>query len=1077
VTISDIITSIVALPLLLYLPGWAVARVLSLAPADWLEAAFERVAMGALWSGWLALLLGALGVFSLGLHLALTLLLCALCVFSARRLHSDSITTRSSAPSTPSAVGKQTVTQLAYAAVLLLALLLVVRPFEVVLGVRDAGVYANAGFAMARHGSLIQDDTVLAGLGQDALSSNAAVSEPAAQALSNFTIAQPRDRYIATRLRAAGFFVNEGDTPEGRVVPQGLHLLPAWIALLTAVGGPYLGLFAPGLLGVLGVWSVGMLGRRLAGAWVGGLAMLLLALNGVQIWFARYSTAETVAQFLIFAGLYFFCRMADETKHRGREGRREAELPEPSVPFASLRSHSGCYGLLAGIAMGQVALARIDFFLLGPVVLYLGYRWFTRRWAAGDWALLIGLGALLIHAALHIVAVARAYFFDTGFERVQDFALTAWLALPFLSEGVRAAYLSDPQAAMNRPLRVVLEITLVTLALGGLLALRQALVRLGDRSPLLRFEHWLRVRQPRLLTITMVAILLLGAYTYLVRPRILTTEVLAAAPACLMPDQLRTPTGPCLTLQGYIGAPIALPDDMFWYSEYDDMSWWQIVLADESTFTSEPVRLKDKYMIPLANLVRVGWYLSPLGIALGIVGYALWWRNGLTRASWLFLVVAFLGTFFYVRQTYGTSDQTYIYILRRFVPICYPAFSLAMAYAVVAIAGGFRRQKLGDKRQETPVGAKHCPGRPTATEPLPSVCFALVWRVEDRMQHSEFSRPNRLAFARLVVASVLGAGLVSFFAVTARPITAHTEYRGALNQLSAIAEEFTPGSDVLLLRGGGPVHAVARDVPDLIATPLRFMHDIDAFTVKSVEPGSYADQLTAAVQRWRSQGRDVYVLLSASGAGLAFPGFALDHVGDVDLDLVEFEQLTDQKPRNVAGLTLPFAIYRLAESTPGQIAAPAPPLTPSDFAAQVRGFYRPEHQPDSAPYAWTDGDALLRLPWDGSARRLTIAVAGGERPAHLGAAELCLSALPETAPWPQSGDVFQPVSCITLSEELQTFTIELPDDLLATARGALLLRLESPAWVPAVEDPRQNDQRSVGVQFGALDLAPAGRIP
>jgi hypothetical protein len=1038
VTLLEILLTIAALPLLLYLPGWAVARMLPLAPADQLEATFERVVIGALWNGWLALVLGALGLFSLGLYLALTLLFCAVLFGLSRRFQ------KSSAPSAPAAVQKQPIAQLAYVAVLLLALLLLARPFEVVLGVRDAGVYANTGFAMARHGSLIQDDAVLAGLGQDALSADAAVSEAAAQALSNFTITQPRDRYIATRLRAAGFFVNEGDTPAGRVVPQGLHLLPAWIGLLTAIGGPYLGLFAPGLLGVLGVWSVGMLGRRLAGAWVGGLAMLFLALNGVQIWFARYSTAETVAQFLIFAGLYFFARMADDNR-RGREGRRDSEHFEPSASStvqkeASVLSASSVvqiasYGLLAGIAMGQVALARIDFFLLGPVVVYLGYRWFTRRWAAGDWGLLLGLSAMLVHAALHIVFVSRAYFFDTGFERFQDYALTAWLALPFLSDGVRAAYLADPAAAINRPLRVLLEIGLLVAAIAAIFVLRWASARLDARSPLLRFETWLGAHKRRLLTITMVAIVLLGAYTYLVRPRILTPEVLAAAPACLLPDQLRTPTGPCLKLQGYVGAPIALPDDMFWYSEYDAMSWWEIMLADESTFTSEPVRLKDKYMIPLANLVRVGWYLSPLGVALGIVGYALWWRSGLTRASWLFLGVAFLGTFFYVRQTYGTSDQTYIYILRRFVPICYPAFSLAMAYAVVAIGGEVRSQK------------------------------------------SEFRRPHLPALARFGVASVLAAGLVAFFAVTARPIVVHTEYRGALDQLTAIAEGFTPGRDVLLLRGGGPVHAVARDVPDLIATPLRFMYDIDAFTVKSVEPGSYADSLAAAVQRWRAEGREVYVLLSASGGSLALPGFALDHVGDIQLDVGEFEQLTDQKPRNVSSLNLPFAVYRLAESTPGQIAVPAPPLTPGDFAAQVRGFYRPEQQPGSAPYAWTDGDALLRLPWDGSARRLTIALAAGERPTHLGPAEVCLSALSEAAPWPQSGEAFQPLRCLTLSEELRLFTIELPPDLPTTARGTLLLRLENPAWVPAVEDARQNDQRSVGVQFGGLDLAPAGVTP
>src|SRR5258707_5282270 len=104
--------------------------------------------------------------------------------------------------------------------------------------------------------------------------------------------------------------------------------------------------------------------------------------------------------------------------------------------------------------------------------------------------------------------------------------------------------------------------------------------------------------------------------------------------------------------------------------------------------------------IAQANLVRLGWYLSPLGVLLGVLGFALWWRRGLTRSSWLFLVVSLISAFFFLRLAYGTSDLTYIYILRRYMPVVYPAWSLGMAYALVALAGrGNRRQATGDRRQ------------------------------------------------------------------------------------------------------------------------------------------------------------------------------------------------------------------------------------------------------------------------------------------------------------------------------------------------------------------------------------------
>ena len=46
----------------------------------------------------------------------------------------------------------------AFAAVGLIFAVMVARPFEVVLGVRDAGVYANIGFAIVRTGGIVQND-------------------------------------------------------------------------------------------------------------------------------------------------------------------------------------------------------------------------------------------------------------------------------------------------------------------------------------------------------------------------------------------------------------------------------------------------------------------------------------------------------------------------------------------------------------------------------------------------------------------------------------------------------------------------------------------------------------------------------------------------------------------------------------------------------------------------------------------------------------------------------------------------------------------------------------------------------
>jgi hypothetical protein len=972
--LETLVAAALALPLLLYLPGMLLSRAL-LPAADALTRHYERVAISAMLSGWLALVLAALGVFSLWLHLALLLLGCFALVPVARRRDP---------PAAPGGSRELAVFALLGA----LALALVLPPFEAVLGARDAGVYANTGAAIARTGSLVQYDPLIAEMGQQAQADDPAVRGPAEQALTHFLGVQHPERFIATRLYTAGFFIHEGDAAAGRIVPQHLHMFSAWIGLLTSVFGFPAGLAAPGLLAVLGACSVGMLGRQLVGPWVGGLAFLLLALNSVQVWFGRYPTAETTAQFFLFAGLYFFARW-----------QTLGSSERAAVPYAAL----------AGLAFGMAVLTRLDALLLVALLApFLLYYALTHRWHAAHTALTLGLGAMLLHAALHIAFIARAYFFDTAFARLQDYAITSYLALPFVTPLIREVYHTTSRSPLKDPMQLWSELAVLGVLLGVLLALWRW------PRPLFWLEGRLIRWRSLLVGALALLVVLLAGYAYLVRPQVLAPETLAALPRCLLPQQWQVTPGavsqPCLTLQGYVGAPIDLPPP--------------------------PPGLDEKYVIPLANFVRFGWYLSPLGMVLGVAGFAAWLVRDLNRASWLFLLAGFLGTFLFVRDTYGTSDQSYIYILRRFVPLAYPAFSLAMAYALVALARWGRAQAWPQPWRHLPLAA--------------SAGLALL--------------------------------LVSFFAWTGRPIYRHVEYQGVIHELRQVASRFDE-RDVLLLRGGAPTYGQARDIPDLIATPLRFAAGLNALPVKSSNPGAYADALAEQVRRWQHEGRTVYAVLSASGGSFALPGFGLEPVGSFWLRLPEFEQLTDQKPRNVAILNLAFHIYRLTDAPPGHLATLDMPLQPDAFAAQVRGFYLPEQAGPTAStrppagdntYAWTDGDALLRIPWPQSQRpsALTVQAAGGERPAHLGPAELCLSLLPETTPWPTTAETaatWHPLGCLTLDAAMQSYRLPLePGNLPAAPTGSALLRLESGAWVPAAEDASQHDERPVGIQFGGL---------
>ncbi|MEM8532847.1 MAG: hypothetical protein AAGF95_18515 [Chloroflexota bacterium] len=982
---------LVLLPLL-YIPGYLLTYALLGATQtdDTLERHFERTILGTLLNGWIAFTLAQIGVFSIWLHLSILIICCAGCFLIHKRytpLPKQDQQQKSPQQSWLSRLRNSDA--LPFIIIGCIFIVLVSRPFEVVLGVRDAGMYANTGFAIAQNGGIVQSDPILQEIATDQQSSDDILRLAAEQTESNLIGSQHPERWNATGLRFAGFYIVEGDLAQGRVIPQNFHLFPVWIGLMSSFLGNQGGLLATGLMGLLGVWSVGMLGRRLANVWVGTVAMLLLALNGVQVWFSRYPMTETTAQFLIFAGLYGFAVMV------GRNQQSELANTHPL-----LRHHRELGALIAGLAFGQLALTRIDFALvLGPVLTYLGYIWLTHRWQRPHTLLALSLGALLVHAAIHVVTIARAYFFDTLFARLQDIALVAIASLPFLTPTLQVNYLTQGDTALGIRLgpglgffdtsRLILEVSMVLVGIGLVLSIYR-----WGQPIMIQAERFVQRNARWMLQLAALGILVLALYGYFIRPQILSTISISEVVQCVTTGQFTT--GACLTLQGYIGAPIAIPD------------------TDRAVFT-----------IPLANLVRVGWYLSPIGILLGILGFALWWKRGFNQASWLLLVVGLVASVVFVRQSYGTSDQTYIYILRRFVPHVYPVFCLSIAYGLYALKD---------------------------------------WRWPARSDHSLVSHAPRVVAGGLVVI------LVAFLLVTNQRLYRHTEYAGALDQLSVAAQPFT-ADDVILLRGGSAQNV--RDIPDIIATPLKYTFGLNTFTIKSPEPGNYTDEIGDYIRHWQAQGRDVYALLSASG-GLTFPGFTLEPTGDdVTLQLREFQQLTNQKPSNVQDFSLDFKVYRV---TPTATDSEVPNITVDDYAMQIRGFYRPEDI-EGNTLAWTNGDALLRMPWpqDSDMLSLTIELAAGPRASENLPTQTCLSFRPETNVWiaDPAAPPFVPLACFDIYEQPETYEVNINlQEHAAVSPETLLLRIDSEEWIPAQEIPGENDGRRLGVLFGGITVTP-----
>lgn len=332
--------------------GAATARA---GPARSPEQVYLATSLWVLATGWVALLLGELGLFSLPLLLAIELAGLTLALWLGRRrlrtlwpIHR---------PDLPDAL---------CGLLLLAAAAYYLRPFELVLGALDPGVYVNTGASIARTGAITIRDQDFLALPSD---------------LQDALFREPTASWMYGR-RMEGFYVSDRD--QGLVSPHGFHLYPSLLAVGFALGGVLTELLVTPLLALLGLAGLYLLARRLFGAAVGLLAVFLLATNFAQTWFGRYPAAEILVQLLLWSGFLALLLMLDTGKRR--------------------------YGLAAGLLLGATHLAKVEGVLLPAVVGgFLLYEAWGRRFGPPHRWLVAGYAVAAAHAGLHAWLFARPY--------------------------------------------------------------------------------------------------------------------------------------------------------------------------------------------------------------------------------------------------------------------------------------------------------------------------------------------------------------------------------------------------------------------------------------------------------------------------------------------------------------------------------------------------------------------------------------------------------------------------------------------------------------------------------------------
>src|SRR5206468_1970356 len=128
-------------------------------------------------------------------------------------------------------------------------------------------------------------------------------------------------------------------------------------------------LYATPLIALLSVLAVYYFARRALGEWAALIALLLLVLCPVTIWFARYPVSEVITALLAFSAFFAFLRMVTLATNRGVAAVADSAETSDALTADSTRERwAAFWGVVAGVSMGQIALARPDFiFYIAPV--------------------------------------------------------------------------------------------------------------------------------------------------------------------------------------------------------------------------------------------------------------------------------------------------------------------------------------------------------------------------------------------------------------------------------------------------------------------------------------------------------------------------------------------------------------------------------------------------------------------------------------------------------------------------------------------------------------------------------------
>lgn len=324
----------------------------------------------------------------------------------------------------------------------------------------------------------------------------------------------------------------------------------------------------------------------------------------------------------------------------------------------------------------------------------------------------------------------------------------------------------------------------------------------------------------------------------------------------------------------------------------------------------EPIRYYNPWpstaRVPILNhlnWVRLGWYLTPLGLALATLGLAkMIWRGSFARLGF-FLAVGAVTTVQYVYKSFIPSYH--IYMMRRYVPIVVP---MLMLYASVAVQSFLQMQR--------------------------------IWL-------------GRAISLCLVLGLAGGLGYQSRFALVQR------DYHGAIDQLRALNEHLEPDSIVVINERAESMFA------DQLGVPLQFIFDHDVATIWKQGEGVEAF-IERMLEYAAESGRSVHLIAIDPIADPLLESLSFEPVGMILIQLQRLEHTFDRYPSRNQKLAYGVEVYNVRKSGHPRTSWLSEPMKIDigvfDAVFIRAGFHNKEFLPGEPAMRWTSDEALIEVP-------------------------------------------------------------------------------------------------------------------